>query len=219
MARRLVNRFYMRPMNLDDIDTITGWLQDVDDLSLFDRTLTLPPGKDAVQSSWKADFAEAKFPTAYWFIVESAAGRPVAIGGLQSINYVHGDAVIPILVSRAARGEGLGLCISILMLDMAFDRLRLRRVTTYYRADNSRTARLIERAGFVEEGRLREAWLVEGRFLDCVVVGLLRDEWHARRDALKAELDGSVEVLLGTPASISAAKPRRGGRAARSGDR
>jgi RimJ/RimL family protein N-acetyltransferase len=209
MARRATNRFFMRPMNLDDIETITGWLQDVDDLSLFDRTLTLPPGKDAVQNSWKADFAEAKIPTAYWFIVQTASGEPVAIGGLQSINYIHGDAVIPILVSKEARGEGLGLCISILMLDMAFDRLRLRRVTTYYRADNSRTARLIERAGFVEEGRLREAWLVEGEFLDCVVVGLLRDEWYARREALKGELDGSVEVVLGAPANVKRRRATR----------
>ena len=46
-------------------------------------------------SSWKTDFSDAKFPTAYWFIVQTAEGRPVAIGGLQSINYVHGDAVHP----------------------------------------------------------------------------------------------------------------------------
>jgi RimJ/RimL family protein N-acetyltransferase len=203
------NRFTMRPMDMDDIATVTGWLQDVDDLSLFDRTLTVPPGKDAVRETWKADFETAKFPTAYWFMVESHDRTPVAIGGLQSVNYVHGDAVLPILVSKAVRGHGLGLRIAVVMLDTAFERLRLRRVTTFFRSDNLRTERLTQRAGFREEGRLREAWLVGGRFLDCVVAGLLRDEWYSRRDTLRAELDNSVEVVLGSmEPTVSSSSPR-----------
>ena len=199
------NRFVMRPMEMDDIGTVAGWLQDVDDLSLFDRSLTVPPGKDAVRESWKADLETAKFPTAYWFMIESANRTPVAIGGLQSINYVHGDATLPILVSKSVRGQGLGLRIAIIMLDMAFDRLRLRRVTTFFRSDNLRTERLTQRAGFREEGRLREAWLIGGEFRDCVVVGLLRDEWYSRRSTLGAELSGSVEVVLGPPAQTTPA--------------
>jgi RimJ/RimL family protein N-acetyltransferase len=131
-------------------------------------------------------------------MIESHERAPVGIGGLQSVNYVHGDATLPILVSKPARGEGLGLRIAVIMLDMAFDRLRLRRVTTFFRSDNLRTERLTRRVGFRSEGRLREAWLVGGQFLDCIVVGLLRDEWYARRDALRAELDSSVEVVLGS---------------------
>jgi hypothetical protein len=85
------------------------------------------------------------------------------------------------------------------MLDMAFDRLRLRRVTTYFRSDNLRTERLTTRAGFQQEGRIREAWFVDGRHLDCILVGLLREEWLAHRDALRAELAGPIEVVLGRP--------------------
>jgi RimJ/RimL family protein N-acetyltransferase len=89
-----------------------------------------------------------------------ADGSPVAIGGLQSVNYIHGDAVLPILVKKSARGHGLGMQIAFLLLDIAFDRLRLRRVTTYFRSDNQRSERLTRRAGFVQEGLLREAWFV-----------------------------------------------------------
>jgi RimJ/RimL family protein N-acetyltransferase len=190
-------RFTMRSMNLEDVETVATWLQDVDDLSLFDRSLTVPPGRDAVRESWKADFEHTKFPTAYWFIVETEVGTPVAVGGLQSINYVHGDAVLPILVKKNARGHGLGMRIACLLLDIAFDRLRLRRVTTYFRSDNQRSERLTRRAGFVQEGRLRDAWFVSGAYLDCLVVGILREEWHARRDTLRQELGGLVQVTLG----------------------
>jgi len=193
--------FTMRPMTLEDIDAVAGWLQDVEDLSLFDRSMAVPPNEDAVRESWKADLATAKFPTAYWFVMESCVDRPLAIGGLQSVNYFHGDAVLPILISKPMRGKGLGLRIADLMLDVAFDRLRLRRVTTFFRSDNLRSERLVNRLGFQPEGRMREAWFAGGRFLDCIVVGLLREEWHARRESLRAELDRSVEVVLRSPAA------------------
>lgn len=196
MSPPVASQFTMRPMTLDDIGTVADWLQDVDDLSLFDRNMSVPPSQDTVHDSWKADLAIAKFPTAYWFVIENSDHRPMAIGGLQSVNYVHGDAVLPILVSKTARGKGLGLRIAIVLLDLAFDRLRLRRVTTFFRSDNLRTERLTRRAGFQQEGRMRQAWFADGRFLDCVVVGLLRDEWHSRRTALGAELDGSTTVVL-----------------------
>jgi RimJ/RimL family protein N-acetyltransferase len=209
MSPLAAKQFVMRPMNMDDVETVTEWLQDIDDLSLFDRSLTVPLGKEAVRDGWKADLAGAKCPTAYWFIVETGDRTPVALAGLQAINYVHGDAVLPILVVESARGQGLGLRIAALLLDVAFDRLRLRRVTTFFRADNLRTERLTRRAGFQVEGRMREAWFVGGRHLDAVVVGLLREEWHARREALRAELGGDVAIVFGRPGAGPTPRPHR----------
>lgn len=218
MSLLVPSQYTMRPMTLDDIDTVAGWLQDVDDLSLFDRSLAVPPSQDAVRESWKADLAVAKFPTAYWFVMEDSECAPVAIGGLQSVNYVHGDAVLPILVSKSVRGKGLGLRVAMVLLDLAFDRLRLRRVTTFFRSDNARTERLTRRAGFQQEGRMREAWFADGRFLDCVVVGLLQDEWHARRRTLATELGNSIAVVLSPGAPSRAVGEAKGGEPPKPGD-
>lgn len=194
-------RFFVRPMNLADTDTLFDWLQDLDDLALFDRTLTIPPGKDALREAWRPELAGGPCPTAFWFAVETGSSVMVAIGGLQSVNYAHGDAVMPIIVAKAARGGGLGLRIASLLLDLAFDRLRLRRVTTFFRADNERTARLVRRVGFTEEGRMRKAWLVDGGYVDSIVVGLLREEWQAHRQVLRTELDGRLTLTFGRPES------------------
>lgn len=206
MSKPVRSEFFMRPMAVEDIDAIADWLQDLNDLSLFDRTLTIPPGRDAIREAWKPDLIGGKCPTAFWFVVEARDRAPVALGGLQSVNYAHGDAVLPILVSEAARGGGLGLRIACLLLDLAFDRLRLRRITTFFRADNERSERLVGRAGFREEGRMREAWFVDGAHIDCVIVGLLREEWYARRPALRAELDAAIALTFGPPASPRAAR-------------
>src|SRR5882757_2571539 len=197
MSLRDATHLVMRPMSLDDIDTVSAWLQDVDDLSLFDRTLTLPPGKDAVRDSWKGDLVGGKFPTAYWFVLEAGDRTAVAVGGLQAVNYIHGDAVLPLLIARSARGKGFGLGIAATILDIAFDRLRLRRVTTFFRSDNAITEHLTGRVGFREEGRMRQAWFVDGKYLDCVLVGILREEWLSTRDSLRVEISNNVVIHLG----------------------
>jgi RimJ/RimL family protein N-acetyltransferase len=41
--------------------------------------------------------------------------------------------------------------------------------------------RAAERAGFVPEGRLRQAAWVNGDFADAVILGLLAADWDGRR--------------------------------------
>ena len=196
---RPTSHYYMRPMTSGDLDAVASWLQDTRDLALFDRNMAMPPNGDTLRELWKFDLVATKPHGAYWFAVEDCGRKPVAIGGLQSISYVNGDAVLPILVSAPERGKGIGLRIAVHLLDMAFDRLRLRRVTTFFRSDNQRTERLTKRVGFRQEGRMREAWFADGKFHDCVVVGVLREEWSARRESLHSELATSLKILLQAP--------------------
>jgi hypothetical protein len=83
-----------------------------------------------------------------------------------------------------------------LLLDLAFSRLNLRRVTTYFRQDNEISSRMISRAAFREEGRMRKAWLCNGRQLDMIVAGVLREEWMSHREALRAALDPQIVLKL-----------------------
>ncbi len=206
--------FSLRPMGLSDVDAIAPWFENLEDLSLFDRNAPAPMGLEALREYWKADFASGPPPQkAYWYIARSAAGEPVAVGGLQSINYFHGDGVLPVFVAQPMRGQGIGLRITCMLLDLAFDRLRLARVTTFYREDNDISARMIRKAAFVEEGRLRQAWHCNGRHLDMIVAGVLREDWASRRDELRGELDRKTILRFGAdageryawPASASAA--------------
>jgi RimJ/RimL family protein N-acetyltransferase len=201
------DRLFARPMEPGDMDLLAEWLLDIEDLALFDRTQTVPLSRAAVREIWTAEFAAVKPPTAFWFIVETAQNVPVAFGGLHSVNYVHGDTVIAILVAETARGRGIGLRTACLLLDVAFDRLRLRRVTTFFRADNQRTARLVRQVGFKEEGRMRGAWFVDGRSVDTMVVGLLRDEWYDRRALLRSEVGDEARISFAAPRMESSRPP------------
>jgi RimJ/RimL family protein N-acetyltransferase len=198
MTKGLSGVFTVRPMQMSDIDDIATWFENPDDLSLFDRNSPAPMGLEALREYWKTDISSAPPPQkAYWYIARDHNGKAAALGGLQSINYFHGDAVLPVFVAKPMRKRGLGLRMTCLLLDLAFDRLRLTRVTTYYREDNEISSRMIGKAAFREEGRLRKAWQCNGHQLDMVVAGVLREDWNKRRNELRATLDGSTILKFG----------------------
>lgn len=200
--------FTVRPMKMNDIDDIATWFEDLDDLSLFDRNSPAPMGLEALREYWKADLAAAPPPQkAYWYVARGPDGGAAVLGGLQSINYFHGDAVLPIFVAPTARQQGLGLRMTCLLLDLAFDRLHLTRVTTYFREDNEISSRMIRKAAFREEGRLRKAWLCNGRKLDMIVAGVVREDWMERREALRGTLDAQTILKFGVDGSDRYAWP------------
>ena len=70
-------------------------------------------------------------------------------------------------------GEALGLVIR-----YAFDVLRLKRLLAGFIPQNSRSARVLERAGFVREGYHREYFFVGGKWEDHVETSLIHAGWR-----------------------------------------
>ena len=192
-----VNRvFSLRPMGMDDVDRISSWFSDFDDVALFERNLPVPVSPEYVRETWKTALAFADPPRALWFIAEDQDNTPAGVCGLQSINYIHGDAVIPIFVGPDVRRKGLAVAISISVIDLAFYKLRLHRVTTFFREDNDATRAITSKLGFQEEGRLRQASYSDGAHKDMIQVGLLKSDWESVQDSVKNEMDKSGGAVI-----------------------
>ncbi|MEM7070074.1 MAG: GNAT family protein [Pseudomonadota bacterium] len=180
-----------RPLNQDDIPQITKWISDFEDVALFDRNLPVPVSDKFVEESWKKVFEYHEPPSSLWYMTQTSKGDPIGMCGLQSINYIHGDAVVPMFVTKPYRAMGLASVMMLLLIDLGFNALRLHRISTVYRSDNRRSASLTEKYGFVEEGRVREGWFGNGRRLDVVEVGLLKSEWAKTRPGIVEGLNKS----------------------------
>lgn len=61
----------------------------------------------------------------------------------------------------------------------SFEELGLLRIEATIDPRNQRSARSLERLGFVKEGQQRERWIVDGDVSDSALYGLLRREWAA----------------------------------------
>ncbi|MCB1490801.1 MAG: GNAT family N-acetyltransferase [Rhodobiaceae bacterium] len=184
MGKTTNDAFTIRPLSGSDIETLADWFQDFNDLALFDRTTPIPTAPETVRKMWQSDLDGPEPRTSYWLSAVAPGGALLGVGGIHAINFIHGDGITPLFVAKTARNKGVGLAICVRVMNLAFDSLRLRRLSTFYRADNKASEILLEKLGFQTEGRRREAWYHDGRFSDMVLAGILREDWIARRPLL-----------------------------------
>lgn len=59
----------------------------------------------------------------------------------------------------------------------AFHELNLNRVDIRAAVENKKSRSIPERLGFVNEGRLRQAEWLYDRYVDCIIYGMLAEDW------------------------------------------
>lgn len=116
-----------------------------------------------------------------WAIARADDDVIVGTCGYNEWSQAHGWAELAYDLARAQWGSGLAREAVRAVLRWAYDEGEVRRVQAYVRVDNVRSARLLERIGFVREGCLRGYRVCRGEPWDYVLYAMLRDEWAAVR--------------------------------------
>ena len=73
------------------------------------------------------------------------------------------------------------------MLRWAYEKLDLNRVEAELDTRNAASARVLEKLGFKKEGHRREDCVVDGEVSDSWIYGLLRRDWEANPNAVRAD--------------------------------
>jgi RimJ/RimL family protein N-acetyltransferase len=101
---------------------------------------------------------------------------------LHQINKEQRTAELGIMIGvKEMWGRGFATEACTLFLDYAFGKMNLNRVGVGVVSENKAGVALWRKLGFVEEGRLREAFWVDGRPCDAIRMGLLQREWYGRK--------------------------------------
>jgi len=99
--------------------------------------------------------------------------------GFHSVDWPSRCAELGIVLgSRDSWGQGYGTDATRALVGWGFRELNLNRVWLRVFEDNARGIRCYEKVGFRLEGRLRQDRFREGRYLDTLVMGVLRDEFQ-----------------------------------------
>jgi len=104
------------------------------------------------------------------------AGADEVVGTCNYTNIVRGPFLACHLGYQIARShEGQGLMAEALRAsnDFMFGVLRLHRIMANYRPENVRSARLLDRLGFVREGIARDYLFIDGAWRDHVLTSLV----------------------------------------------
>jgi len=100
-------------------------------------------------------------------------------GGLIGIDWVNRHAEIGIHIGEKVYwSQGYGTRAMELLLKHGFDNLNLHRLWLRVFASNHRALRAYEKAGFTQEGVYRESQYLDGKYVDVMIMSVLKTEWQ-----------------------------------------
>ncbi|MGE3286633.1 MAG: GNAT family N-acetyltransferase [Pseudonocardia sp.] len=108
-----------------------------------------------------------------WAVCEPTTGEMLGEVDLSRLDLDRGLAEIGVWTLPAARGRGLAVAAVSSVLRFGFGGLGLHRVTYMWAAGNTASAAVARRCGFVREGLLRGAWMVDDTHVDMHVASRL----------------------------------------------
>jgi ribosomal-protein-serine acetyltransferase len=108
-------------------------------------------------------------------------GRIAGVIGILPISWLHRKAEIGYWLASEFEGRGLITDACRAVLRHLLVELELHRVEIHCGTKNVRSRAVAQRLGFTHEGTLREAQLLDGRYVDLEVYSLLRGEFDGAR--------------------------------------
>jgi len=131
-----------------------------------------------VDENWYDNYLQNRQQNKRLVIVDS--DEEIAIGTIQltNIHPINRSAEYSVMIgNKGYWGKGAGLTATLEILNHGFNDLNLNRIYLTVLVENERAIKLYSKAGFVEEGREREAIFKNGRFHDLILMSVLRKDF------------------------------------------
>jgi RimJ/RimL family protein N-acetyltransferase len=166
-----------------DVGIEARWTQDAHYLRMLHKDPALPLSPEMVKKRYEAiekEMEENK--NLYYFTIRMRPDdRLIGFARIYHIIWTMGYGLVQLGIGEASeRRKGYGSQALRLLVNFAFSELNLYNLGADVPEYNPAAARLLAKAGFVEEARLRQALYRDGRRWDMVFYGLLVDEWRSK---------------------------------------
>ena len=120
-------------------------------------------------------------PKARYYILCSAEIDFIGIVRTDEIDYINRSIRVGGDILPEYQGQGYGTRMFKLLRKYCFDYLNMNRMWLLVLGTNEIAIRLYRKAGFVEEGRQRQAIYRDGRYIDYIMMSLLKSEYVVGR--------------------------------------
>jgi diamine N-acetyltransferase len=169
------DRVVLRPIERTDLPRLWEFLEDPEVAVLADLGPIVPTSLVEYEAKYDERLRETNKD---WvaFAIE-VDGEVIGECDLHHIHQFTRSCELGIAIGRDFWGKGFGQDAVRTLVDYAFEHLNMNRVGLFVLADDARAVGAYRRAGFVEEGRLRQHSWVRGTFEDELVMSFLREDW------------------------------------------
>jgi [ribosomal protein S5]-alanine N-acetyltransferase len=175
----VTDRLVLRKMTPNDAEAVFAYASDPE----VTRYVIWETHRSIEDSRAFLDLVTSKYESGgepEWGIVYKGDHRLVGTCGIVSWEPYHVRAELGYALSRAYWGRGLVVEAVGAMISFGFKEMNLNRIEARCIAENTASARVMEKAGMLYEGTLRRRELIKGEHRDIKVYSILRDERRGR---------------------------------------
>jgi RimJ/RimL family protein N-acetyltransferase len=169
------DRVVLRPIQARDRERLYELVETIEVHALSGSAPPLPISLEEVEARDRR-WIEERHTDSAWFAIDVDA-ETIGTCGLHSIDHYHQRAEVGIGIGKPFWGRGHGQDAVRTLVDYAFQQLNLIKISLQVLADDDRAVGAYRKAGFVEEGRLRDHSWYDGARHDELVMSVLRDDW------------------------------------------
>jgi len=174
------DRIRLRAIEKQDLPYYVKWLNDPE---VRQGLSMIMPISLVDEEEWFASLQQKspfERPLAIEIQPEPTIDKWVFVGncGLFSIDWTNRVAEAGIHIGeKSCWSQGFGTETMQLILKHGFESLNLNRIWLRVFETNQRAIRAYEKAGFIQEGKFRQAQYLEGNYVDVIIMSVLRSEW------------------------------------------
>ena len=167
---------YLSPMNVEDAEQFTEWLNDLEVIGHLGRSSE--PVTVAAERKKLEGFGDQHV----YAIVDLETDRLIGSTGLNNMNQTHGCSWLGIMIGdKSYHDKGYGREAIGLLLEFGFNFLNLHSVALWVYEDNARGIACYKSVGFKECGRRRQANRHNGKWRDIIFMDILEEEFTAQQ--------------------------------------
>lgn len=172
-------RIRLRHAEREDLSTFVAWLSDLEVRKGIHMHLPMSQAREEV---WFDEMLKRPVDM-QTLVIEARQGKKwkmIGNCGFHNIDWRVRSAELGILIgAKKEWNKGYGTETMRLLLKHGFEALNLNRLDLLVYEDNPGAVRAYEKAGFVHEGRMRQAEFSEGEYKDVLLMSVLLSEWSS----------------------------------------
>ena len=157
----------LRLLEKEDLSTVADWVNDIRVTGAY--APMWQSTKPMIEKDWLDATADKR-----WFAVETKKGTKIGLighfdaGGWQEMGFA---------IAPGERGKGCCSEAAKMLVDFLFLSKNVQRIQATCDVENKASKRVLEKAGFKQEGVLRKAAFIGGTWRNLSIYSIVRDEW------------------------------------------
>lgn len=163
----------LRPLKITDWEKTLQWRNN---MTIKKMAMIHPfPITEIVEKEWYKNILKSTSDKSIYFAITKEDDSAIGFINLNKINYIHKNCTLGIIIGEISeQNKGYGKEAIEIIIDYAFHSLNLNKITVEVVEHNNKALNLYKKIGFIEEGRLKDQYLSEGKYYDVSLMSIFQ---------------------------------------------